>query len=760
MAAITTSKARSRAKRAWWTSVKLATCSKTHDGNGKTARALAIPHSPIASSTAGEREITQEIRKTIDDFCTDLYMPSPLAALTRYLPAAMAEYDEEATLAILHRETAANVQSDNSTVDKTYIGEWNRYKKWVKQKREAKVLPDGPKFLTRVGVDLYFQQEVARRYSVMPATARRAVSALQKLADKVEYIDGKELFHVESNFVKKALEAQVRAHVNYMLSKLGDDPHANVPTNIISKAECKKVLLFIWRTNVRNWQDFAVSWNVCMQTYMRNDSCRKLKLPDIKLDVSHGPARADDPDVQERMLSFILRPGIHKDTKRVSSKIKVVGCYRHIDLLQCATGSIAMSLFWRLASCHDLMFTKDGPNSWRNFPLLSWKSQSATHDAYKAVLNAVEVAWAKVTHLRLAAMEQTSSEGEIKPDEQATLSKHVTEKLFVYVTELYQPLLKVQAGFKRSDSYFVPRTLVELPVDIFGEDPTEIVFPSINTWRIQQRDPVYGDDSTAATDFLYNTLPFLARVVIQDGIYWVNDKDMISHEYVQLLRARMPARYEQWAREQREWVRQLQEQQAIQAAGVQGEGSQAAFNFLSMQMKTLVKLMKENGARMDRLEAQRVAPITRIGAPAAPSARKVSAIAPQVTPSPALNAILHPTPVVPVIGTFPKSMSLLLHEHVNVWKLDRFEGKQHRAHWPLSTNQAFSKRMYLYKRLKARADRKRNVESVNLVNAARDMDKEWKGMRLKSLAAYLAHLKKHDPSVKKRKPRSSNEAGS
>ena len=42
-------------------------------------------------------------------------------------------------------------------------------------------------------------------------------------------------------------------------------------------------------------------------------------------------------------------------------------------------------------------------------------------------------------------------------DEQATMSKHKTDKVYRYVSELYAPFMKVMAGFSLADLFCVPR---------------------------------------------------------------------------------------------------------------------------------------------------------------------------------------------------------------------------------------------------------------------------------------------------------------
>jgi hypothetical protein len=140
--------------------------------------------------------------------------------------------------------------------------------------------------------------------------------------------------------------------------------------------------------------------------------------------------------------------------------------------------------------------------------------------------------------------------GDLGIDVIATMSKHCTNKIYRYATELYTPLMKVMAGFKRTNDYFVPRMQVQLPVEW---DVESIIFPHLETWRLQAASPT-GDQSDAASNFLNKMLLFIVRVIIQDGIFWL--RDFPNHEISITLRNVMPAGYEQWATETRALVEQ------------------------------------------------------------------------------------------------------------------------------------------------------------------------------------------------------------
>ena len=81
--------------------------------------------------------------------------------------------------------------------------------------------------------------------------------------------------------------------------------------------------------------------------------------------------------------------------------------------------------------------------------------------------------------------------------------------------------MKCMAGFSKEEDYFVPRSELPLPEWIRSEDLTGLIFPDYDRWMCEQNSP-FGDSSEAARNFLFYLLPFLARVIFQDGIYWIS----------------------------------------------------------------------------------------------------------------------------------------------------------------------------------------------------------------------------------------------
>jgi hypothetical protein len=97
------------------------------------------------------------------------------------------------------------------------------------------------------------------------------------------------------------------------------------------------------------------------------------------------------------------------------------------------------------------------------------------------------------------------------------------------------------------------------------------VFPLINEWRAQWHDARRGDHSAAGRNFLWGTLPYLALVAFQDGIYWIND--FPQHEASRMLLHIMPQTI---ANKQRDV-------EAVQIS-VMNNAVQAAFNLMAVRL--------------------------------------------------------------------------------------------------------------------------------------------------------------------------------
>jgi Centromere DNA-binding protein complex CBF3 subunit, domain 2 len=497
-----------------------------------------------------------------------------------------ADFDQTVTNAL----QGLNDYAGPERIDRTYDKIIDHYCAWVDLQLANNAAPPltGGMYTTPGVVELYFAKVVGYRADVQPNTAKRTMYGLQKLADR-ERIGQAERWELKSSKrIQEALDAQKRLYETRQ-SGINIDPHHNLPTNTLSATDWGNCICHVLEDGDNcNWQAFTLCFNGSEQMMCRFASMKKFRLCELNTIDTHGP-RHDGPFDRE-MLSLVYRKGsVHKENQ---SYTRVVGAWRHITYYKCFTGSVAMSLFVRLYN-GELDFRTFGdpdpmdddedserPPWWNLLLVEGWGDSSAARSAYSKVFEALGIRWSKCVHLRTASIEHASAVGELSPEIIATMTKHGASRdgmanlLKHYMTELHPELLRVTAGFDKDDrAYRVWRTQFDVDqwvrqVTAPGDDRevVDVVFPHYRRWK-EQQESEWGDKSEAAENFIKKTLPFLAKVVLQDGVYWIHD--FPDHPVSRLLTfitanrniraGRRPHPYVQFGNRCREWAQQQQE---------------------------------------------------------------------------------------------------------------------------------------------------------------------------------------------------------
>jgi len=678
---------------------------------------------------------------------------------------------------LIEEANAANASRGSSSADSTYQREWKKFKTFVEEKRNENILPPGPCYLTRDSVDLYFATVVAK-LKVHPKTARRIRPSLQFYADHDEHTR-RERFVIQNRTVEQALKSQVSS---YKEGKKNEfiDPHTKIPIMMISPEEHHAFFDYVYKNNIQHWQSLVTSWNIGCNAYIRMSTFLKFPLHHLRLDKNHGPVKQGS---QSRVLCYILTPFIRKEGNKIYSRIRVSGCYRHKTYYQCATGSLAMALFTRLRRDTSLCFNQkdiNGVPTWFHRLMFNdWADSKTANTAYKRILDAVGISWGRVVHLRIHGIEYGSTEG-LCDEDVASISKHNEDGKLgkVYMTELRPIAMKVMAGFSKDETYFVPRTLLNLPWT--DDECCRFLFPQIDTWR-EQSASINGDDSEAARNVLLHVLPFLAHVAVQDGIYYI--RDYPNHEISIYLRDAMPPNYERWAKDARSEVQQIERAHLENFAGCQSH-TKIHQAFTNVEMKLMEIEVKQNkmasmqeemskmlegalnygtitgGGRVgeqnnigiNRLQqpwqypqlrwnpAQSLVAASTIGGIAFPSQQGnlTQARIQQRT----ITSALRNTPRVPVFpNQLPDSVERLLLEHEVIHKLTEYDNMK-MSGWPQKVKQAFGRRKYLYKAVKNRAEKLRQGDfEQRKVRAAKEMDVERERLGGLSVYKYMLYLK-------------------
>jgi hypothetical protein len=221
-------------------------------------------------------------------------MPNPTAATVANAAAAAAQ---------------ANALANPRTLDPTYVREIRKYKEWV----HKNIGEDVPVTLTRENVDCYFNLEIVKR-EINPESAKRALNALQRLADDVEHVGNANGFTVRSPLVAKALTTHATIYRAKQANNSRDD-HTGLPTNMLSQEDKNQILDHVLSTNALNWEDLIMSMTGCEQMMVRVDSMRHYVLLDLVHNDTHvarpwsvTPEGPHDKD----MISIVNRKGSHK----------------------------------------------------------------------------------------------------------------------------------------------------------------------------------------------------------------------------------------------------------------------------------------------------------------------------------------------------------------------------------------------------------------------------------------------------------------
>ena len=441
-----------------------------------------------------------------------------------------------------------------------------------------------------------------------------------------------------------------------------------------------------------------------------------------------------------------------------TNKKRVVACYRHKNFLRCSTGMVAMSLFTSLFYEERLDFQAfengDGRNRrcatwWRRRLFSEWKNTNIAAKAYNAVYDANNFRWGKTIHMRSAGIEHASGKGGLDAGQVSTMSKHKTGKLdTVYMTELYPPLMMVMAGFKKNDGiYNVERATLELP---WSQREIEgFVFPKLPVWRLQQQSPL-GDKSLAAQNLLYSVLPYLAMVVVQDGIFWL--RDFKDHEVSKLLLKRMPATYELWAKNARENIEVSQRQRQLMQRSNLDESAANAIMSLSDLVKSEIRQVTTEVQSLRRQIASSAPMNANPPTPAVPQNVEVAGGEPQQQQARLLTEVLRPTPVLPVFPRqLPKTVVETYVQYVSL-ELGKFEHVKMGRTWPNYLKQSYPRRVYLQNWLKEKAAALHHPADLDgrMRRAAENCDQE-RQMRGDTVAKYIVYIKSLDPKVRKRK---------
>jgi hypothetical protein len=292
----------------------------------------------------------------------------------------------------------------------------------------------------------------------------------------------------------------------------------------------RRFVRHVLQSNYSNWAATTTCFTGCEQMKLSIHSMMKMTLSDFHFH------------------NTLDRGTICLKNKERNVPTSVVGCWRHKHLEQCFTSLAAMSFFIYHRSNPDLHLQRDDYSelaSWWNIHLIrGWPAMNAAVEAYGVVFDALGIDPARCPHAQRERplIEFAPAQGELT----ATGVGPMTNR----------PVLESMAGFPMMNGeYFVARTRIDVEAWFPGglDEIVLLLFPQYLDWCEQQEDDIAGDDSLCAESFLHEVIPFFAKVIVQDGCFWIDRYP--DHVVSRTLRSVLPADFAIQAAAARQWCR-------------------------------------------------------------------------------------------------------------------------------------------------------------------------------------------------------------
>jgi hypothetical protein len=389
--------------------------------------------------------------------------------------------------------------------------EYCKYCTWVEEKGLRPPESAVDKYIHRDALNQYFTSVVVGRNGTMN-TVGRIRSSLQWVFDYVESTPEDVPLVVKNSVVDRAIrDQQIGWKSRQHEVNAGSDPHKGLK-DLMSVEDKLKIIRFIHKHR-NDWGSLSVSWCWGNQAAARGATNRCLVYADLNCSLGFGVP----PD--GCVLMIVLRRGdVHKDQHTTD---KQVGVLRHKHYLLCSTFNTALHVVNDLRNDNTIDFSHsemDQRASWWDKPLIDYSKYDEEGAAMEAVLAATQVKSCKKTHNRTQAVQLAGSES-LAPWQINTMTKHMLEKMHsAYQSEVDKESMKVMAGYSKEEGYFNENSFIQLPRPIGYY--IVCLLPKYPQW-LEQRDAADGDKSQCCETFLLIVIPYLVRVLVQCGAFFI-----------------------------------------------------------------------------------------------------------------------------------------------------------------------------------------------------------------------------------------------
>lgn len=464
-----------------------------------------------------------------------------------------------------------------------YLSCYNTYKGWIDKERvrqRAKLdLEDDSKYFSQSAAETFFTQKITKEGRHNARSALKFMYMLFYLAkSEAKPISRADLYR-ENALIQANLRTCNLKQANKLakLEQKGYDvQQKKLSTSIVSPDEISKVIKSALSSD-QKWKTYVPKMLTMFSCLIRHCSTQCVTLGKLTI-VKKNPDMdsffpSDDEEFVIKTHPALCIISTELDQKKkgrvedsmTERRIEVTGGFRSIRYEMCFVSLLAMSMMVRLndanigPSLHCLNIADEEEEEDDFFILSDYLNQdeeepyeeetvveeeedqnmvhsslrmfhcfsSGRRTTAKLIGDAFDKAgvprWEKETHFKKAGIEYATSNGLTINETDALAGTKNNTSDMRYRSQLPLALMRLLAGANQERKYGngPKRANFPAPAGLAWNDPVIVkkIFCEHERWKTEQESPE-GDKGPAIKTLLDEVLPFWAKIILQDGVYW------------------------------------------------------------------------------------------------------------------------------------------------------------------------------------------------------------------------------------------------
>ncbi|GFH46819.1 predicted protein [Chaetoceros tenuissimus] len=464
-----------------------------------------------------------------------------------------------------------------------YVSCYNTYKTWIDKERvrqRAKLDLEDGKYFSQKAAETFFTQKITKEGRHNARSALKFMYMLFYLAkSEAKPISRNDLYR-ENPLIQSNLKTCNLKQANKLakLERKGFDvQQKKLSTSIVSPDEISKVIKSSLSCD-QKWKTYVPKILTMFSCLIRHCSTQCVTLGKLTI-VNKNPDMdsffpSDDEEFVIRTHPALCIISTELDQKKkgrvedsmTERRIEVTGGFRSIRYEMCFVSLLAMSMMVQLNDANigpnlhckniegeeeeeddflilnDYLQEDDEPyeeetvveeedeeekhvnSSLRMFKCFPSNRRTTAKLTGLAFDKAGVPRWEKETHFKKAGIEYATSNGLTINETDALAGTKNNTSDMRYRSQLPLALMRLLAGANQERKYGngPRRANFPAPAGLQWSDPVivETVFSEHRRWKNEQQSPE-GDKGPAIKTLLDDVLPFWAKIILQDGVYWL-----------------------------------------------------------------------------------------------------------------------------------------------------------------------------------------------------------------------------------------------